>query len=110
MAENSNTYYSNGKLLLTGEYVVLDGALSLALPLVYGQYLSVSRINAQKIIWKSLDEKDNVWFKTIVNSDVFKVPFSYVDAVETTSDQKISNTLLKILAAARNLNPRFSMQ
>jgi mevalonate kinase len=25
-------FYSNGKLLLTGEYLVLDGAKSLALP------------------------------------------------------------------------------
>ena len=34
-------FYSNGKLLLTGEYVVLNGALSLALPTIYGQHLKV---------------------------------------------------------------------
>jgi len=37
------TYRSNGKLLLTGEYVVLDGALSLALPTTLGQRLTVEK-------------------------------------------------------------------
>ncbi|MDB4497362.1 GHMP kinase, partial [Flavobacteriaceae bacterium] len=27
-----NTFYSNGKLLLTGEYLVLEGATALAVP------------------------------------------------------------------------------
>ena len=35
-------FYSNGKLLMTGEYFVLNGALSLALPTVYGQYLEIN--------------------------------------------------------------------
>ena len=35
-------FYSNGKLLITGEYFVLNGALSLALPTVYGQYLEIN--------------------------------------------------------------------
>ncbi|MEQ3661167.1 MAG: GHMP kinase, partial [Flavobacterium sp.] len=35
------TYYSNGKLLLTGEYVVLDGAKALAVPTKFGQSLSI---------------------------------------------------------------------
>ena len=34
-------FYSNGKVLLTGEYAVLNGSLSLALPSIYGQYLEV---------------------------------------------------------------------
>jgi len=51
-----STFYSNGKLLLTGEYVVLDGALSLAIPTQFGQSLTVKEINAPKLIWKSLDK------------------------------------------------------
>jgi len=31
------SFYSNGKLLITGEYLVLDGAKALALPTKYGQ-------------------------------------------------------------------------
>ena len=36
------TYYSNGKLLITGEYLVLNGAKALALPTKFGQHLRVS--------------------------------------------------------------------
>jgi hypothetical protein len=37
----TQTYYSNGKFLLTGEYLVLDGAEALALPTRFGQNLLV---------------------------------------------------------------------
>ena len=30
------TFYSHGKLLLTAEYVVLDGAKALAVPTIFG--------------------------------------------------------------------------
>ena len=36
-------YYSNGKLLLTGEYVVLDGAKALAVPTKFGQLLNIKQ-------------------------------------------------------------------
>ena len=54
------TFYSNGKLLITGEYVVLDGALSLALPTKFGQSLIIESINDQKLVWKSFDEKEEI--------------------------------------------------
>ena len=44
-------YYSNGKLLFTGEYVVLDGANALAFPTKFGQSMSVKKIKEPKIIW-----------------------------------------------------------
>ena len=53
---NKHTFYSNGKLLLTGEYVVLDGANALAVPTKYGQNLVVEIINKPYIIWKSFNE------------------------------------------------------
>lgn len=36
-----NRFYSHGKFLLTGEYLVLEGALALALPLKLGQTMTV---------------------------------------------------------------------
>jgi mevalonate kinase len=36
-------FYSHGKLLITSEYAVLDGAKALALPTRLGQKLSVSK-------------------------------------------------------------------
>ncbi len=34
-------FSAHGKLLLSGEYFVLDGALGLALPANYGQHLAL---------------------------------------------------------------------
>ena len=52
------SFYSNGKLLLTGEYAVLDGAKSLAIPVKYGQSLTAVETKTKTISWKSLDERD----------------------------------------------------
>ena len=47
-------YHSNGKLLLTAEYLVLKGAEALALPLTKGQTLKAKPIEDNKIIWQSI--------------------------------------------------------
>ena len=46
VVENPKYFYSPGKLLLTGEYVVLDGAKSLAIPTIFGQSLNITSIPA----------------------------------------------------------------
>ena len=94
-------FYSNGKLLLTGEYTILDGALALALPTTNGQSLTVEPIEAPRIIWKSLDENGNVWFEGefIINID------EILNQVQ--NDKPESKRLLQILNAAKQLNPSF---
>jgi len=94
-------YCSNGKLLLTGEYVVLDGALSLAVPTTFGQSLTVESIVEQKIIWRSLDDKDTVWFDN-------EFLFEQIATSQTPrNDNPISERLIQILKAAKQLNPQF---
>ena len=47
-------FYSNGKLLLSGEYLILDGATGLALPTKTGQEMLVSTFNSEGILfWES---------------------------------------------------------
>ncbi|PIZ07449.1 MAG: GHMP kinase, partial [Flavobacteriaceae bacterium CG_4_10_14_0_8_um_filter_34_31] len=46
------TFYGNGKLLLTSEYLVLDGAKALAIPTKYGQYLEVEKLSEKVLLWK----------------------------------------------------------
>lgn len=94
------TYHSNGKLLLTGEYVVLDGALALAIPTKYGQSLSIESIEEPNIIWKSLDHKGVIWFEGNI---------SYQEIISgfTTLQDDVSNRLLLILKAVNTLNPQF---
>ncbi|NOY47514.1 MAG: GIY-YIG nuclease family protein [Chlorobi bacterium] len=94
-------YYSNGKLLLTGEYVVLDGALALALPTQFGQSLEIEEIDNPKLIWKSLDEKGNVWYENTFLLQKNKILNQLQD------DNTVSKRLLQILTAVAQLNPDF---
>ncbi len=96
----SETYYSNGKLLLTGEYVVLDGAVSLAIPTQFGQSLVVEPIGDTKLLWKSLDMKDKIWFEDEINLQNGMLK-------QVLHDNIVSNRLFQILNAAKQLNPNF---
>lgn len=93
-------FYSNGKLLLTGEYVVLDGALSLAVPTKHGQSITIEPIDEPKIIWKSFNSDGSVWFK-----DEFLIDEIASGFVNPRND--ISKRLMQILNAAKILNPKF---
>ncbi|MCF7561034.1 GHMP kinase [Sabulilitoribacter multivorans] len=94
------TFYSNGKLLLTGEYVVLDGAFSLAIPTKYGQSLIVEEIDEPKISWTSLNDEGNIWFEDefILNNN---------EVLKSTNNNTISKRLNEILNIAKTLNPIF---
>ncbi|MBN4070221.1 GHMP kinase [Olleya sp. AH-315-F22] len=96
----NKTFYSNGKLLLTGEYLVLDGALSLAIPTQFGQSLEVETIDEPKLIWESIDANGNVWFEN---------EFNIQDKISrfTRNDKCVSKRLIQILRAAKQLNPNF---
>lgn len=59
------TFSAHGKLMLTGEYVVLDGALSLALPTQKGQRLEVTSIPENEFHWKSFDVEGKIWLEGI---------------------------------------------
>lgn len=92
--------YSNGKLLLTGEYVVLDGALSLAVPTKFGQSLKIDAINEPKIIWKSFNNDTSVWFKGEFHLDDY-------GTLKQVNHDDVSNRIIQILNAAKTLNPDF---
>ena len=64
LAERSQ-FYSNGKLLLTGEYLVLDGATALAVPTKFGQDLLVSEITEPQLIWGSFTHIGDCWFEAV---------------------------------------------
>jgi mevalonate kinase len=95
-----HTFYSNGKLLITGEYVVLDGTLSLAIPTQFGQSLEVKPFNEPKLIWKSLDKNNNLWFE-----DEFSLQNGMLK--QPQQDNEISNRLFQILNTAKQINPKF---
>lgn len=94
-------FHSRGKLLLTGEYAVLDGALSLAFPTRLGQSLCISETN-QGFSWKSFDFHKKVWFE--------HHELTFDDFKQNTTLSTTAETLLNILNTAVELNPTFATQ
>jgi len=95
----SKTFYSNGKLLITGEYLVLDGAKAFALPTKFGQNLIIEETEGQIIHWKSVDSDGSIWFEDTIL-------FSSIVTKERFEDAKnIKNTLIDILHEAFRMNP-----
>ena len=93
------SFYSNGKLLLTGEYFVLNGAESLAVPTKYGQQLHIRTIDEPLLKWNSYNVNKQVWFAAEFETKNW--------TVKKSSDGKIAETLQKILKTARKYNPGF---
>ena len=104
-------YKSNGKLLLTGEYLVLKGATALALPLKLGQSLDVETLeeNENRIYWnaykKSTDNGQQTtdivhdpqpWFSVVLD----KTDFSVIETDDKEKAERLSNILSKV----RSLN------
>ncbi len=94
------TFYSNGKLLITSEYLVLDGAIALALPTKLGQNLVVESGKKQQISWKSFDSDKTVWFDEIIT-------FDEIRNKTIVEKQNIKNTLIEILHEGFIKNPSF---
>jgi len=95
-----NTFYSNGKLLITAEYLILDGAKGLALPTNFGQDLVVKNINSPDLVWESIDKNNATWFKK-----TYQLPDISID--NSNKEPEITYSLQNILREARKLNPDF---
>lgn len=86
-------FYAHGKLMLTGEYAVLDGAKALAFPTCFGQSLEVQNLeNAPfQLSWQSFDYQENMWLNAHLPSNDYSLP-EYL-------------RLQEILRAVEDLNP-----
>ena len=67
------SFHSNGKLLISGEYLVLDGALSLALPCRFGQSLNFTEDSNGNLEWISKDMNNTIWFTAYFEAKTLKV-------------------------------------
>ena len=96
-AELKKTFYSNGKLLLIGEYTVIDGSDALAVPTVYGQYLEIESYDPDILKWESYDADGKQWYKASI---------SYQTIYENRrTGHSVTDTLIDILYHAHKLNP-----
>lgn len=92
-------YYTKGKLLISGAYGVLDGAVGFALPTKLGQRFSFETDRSENIECKAVDHKGSTWFEA--EFDLKSL------APLKTSSEEVANTFSRLLIAARSLNPNF---
>ncbi len=92
-------YRGNGKLLLFGEYAVLDGAKALAIPTERGQTLEVKPHRGSDLIWEAYDVNGEPWFE----AQISLYDFSSI----RTSDDKTSKFIQKLLKGAVRYNTEF---
>ena len=89
-------FQAHGKFLLTGEYLVLKGALALAIPLKLGQTLSVETCHGASLQWDA-HQPDGPWFSVTLNPENLEIINS--------DDQPKAEKLTQILKAIKQLNP-----
>ncbi|MEM6812623.1 MAG: GYDIA family GHMP kinase [Pseudomonadota bacterium] len=96
------TFRANGKLLLTSEYFIMDGARGLAFPTKLGQILDIhyeDKKNSQPFLsWKAFDYDQRLWIEAKFDLDGFDLKGDAVGPV---------TYLQNSLKAVRSLNPQF---
>ena len=91
-------FFSRGKLLITGEYLVLKGAAALAMPLKKAQSMQVIPSSGDVLTWESR-QYGEPWFRA-----VFRKPF--FEVAETT-DEKVAENLVRHFRAMTGMKPKF---
>ena len=90
--EKGNHFFAHGKLLLTGEYAVLDGALAIALPTQYGQEMHITPSEREGIVFRSITQEGTPW---------------YEGQLCVGDTNPITQTLERILSQAQRMQPNF---
>lgn len=91
---------ANGKLLITGEYFVLDGAKAVAVPTKLGQTFKVKeQSRGYDLTWKSFDYQKKVWFSAKYSLYDFSI-------LESTN-KDTAKSLAKMLRACCQQNSDF---
>ena len=95
MTQKSTNWYSNGKLLITGEYLVMDGAQAFALPLKFGQSIEVLTQNKNILSWQAIDPS-GIWLEVKLRLPDFEIVSS--------SSYELAKKLVHILKEASKLS------
>lgn len=89
------SFRASGKLMLTGEYAVLDGATSWAVPTQFGQNITCTPRIQPGITWTSINHLNEVWFEAEWNG---------LGVLTDHSNEEVAHTLDGILQYAQGLN------
>ncbi|MFN3917750.1 MAG: GYDIA family GHMP kinase [Flavobacteriales bacterium] len=96
MGQKTKSFYAPGKLLISGEYLVLKGAQALAIPVKFGQHLIVNSKEGDSIHWKAKDYKGRVWFEA-------QYLLSSLDILSSTDIEKAKKLRKILLESGVNL-------
>ncbi len=99
--KQQQAWYAHGKLLITGEYLVMQGARALAVPVNRGQHLNVVSASAEKgarLLWTA-KKPDGLWFRAEVKLPTLQI-------VKTT-DKTLAKKLLEVITVIRDFAPAF---
>lgn len=92
-----NRIFSPGKLMLTSEYVAVDGALVLAVPTKLGQEFFFTEENDERsLIYWNAYHQDQLWLETIIDYKTW--------TIIKTNDKKASEFILKVLKNVQELS------
>ncbi len=94
----ADVFKSNGKLMLTGEYLALRGAKTFAVPLQFGQELEIDAVSHPLVYWRTLF-REKIIFHAIFDTDRF-------DVLETNDTDK-SKWIKKVFKAIREQKKDF---
>lgn len=96
----TTSFHANGKLLLSGEYFVLDGAEAIGLPCRLGQSLNVKPLEENGFLhWNSYLDDGQSWFQAT---------FQKADhSIVSTNDTTVAEVLQQMFQQIRLANPDF---
>ena len=93
--------------MLTGEYLVLEGASALAVPTKFGQDLLVEKIKEPQLIWGSFTNTGDCWFEAVFELPKLRLVQATFNSDSDGNADFIAETLQDILLESRKLNPEF---
>jgi mevalonate kinase len=96
---NPQNYYSRGKLMISGEYLVLLGATALAIPVRFGQSMLTQQSGSDGSIYWKTKVQGKAWFEAEFTATDF--------LINKCSQEQAAGFVRKLLIAARELNPDF---
>lgn len=92
-------YFARGKVLLSSEYLVVQGATALALPTKMGQRMKIQELSGSEVLWNSFDHQGKKWFEA-------EIDLMGLDVVES-SDPDTAKFIKKLFRACCNNNSEF---
>ncbi len=106
----SINYYSNGKFLLTAEYLILDGALALSIPLKFGQKLTINTGIKPGIEFKTYQYNKEIYSNCFLINEESNKKFICEQTEEkhnsqTEINRKSTEYILKTINALLELKP-----